>query len=204
MYVALLDAKSAFDVVTHESLLRKLYLAGIEGSVWKLLHSLHINSTSVVKSNGLISDPFPINQGVKQGGILSADLYKLYINDLLKNTEKSGLGAKIGTIHCAAPTCADDVALVSDNPHELQVLINMAFHYSCKERYKLQPLKSVILPIYPNKRKISEITHTWSLGTSVMPIVDKATHMGLLRTSTLYHSDSIYENTKKLDGLCTV
>ena len=40
LYVALLDAKSAFDVVTHSSILRKLFLTGIEESTWKLIHDL--------------------------------------------------------------------------------------------------------------------------------------------------------------------
>ena len=31
VYIAFLDAKSAFDVVSHDSLLRKLFHAGVEG-----------------------------------------------------------------------------------------------------------------------------------------------------------------------------
>ncbi|CAG2194613.1 unnamed protein product [Mytilus edulis] len=156
-----------------------------------------MDSSSVVKFNGLISEPFSICQGVKQGGILSADLYKLYINNLLTDIEHSGLGAKIGSICCAAPTCADDVALMSDNPEELQVLINMAYNYSQRERYKLQPVKSVILPVYPNRRKQQEPSFPWSIGNSIMPIVSQTTHMGVLRTSKPDDPNPLYENVKK-------
>ncbi|CAG2187006.1 unnamed protein product [Mytilus edulis] len=152
---------------------------------------------SVVKFNGLISEPFSICQGVKQGGILSADLYKLYINNLLTDIEHSGLGAKIGSICCAAPTCADDVALMSDNPEELQVLINMAYNYSQRERYKLQPVKSVILPVYPNRRKQQEPSFPWSIGNSIMPIVSQTTHMGVLRTSKPDDPNPLYEKREK-------
>ena len=42
---------------------------------------MHQNATSAIKSwEGKISEQFPVTQGVRQGGILSADLYKLYIN----------------------------------------------------------------------------------------------------------------------------
>jgi hypothetical protein len=45
-----------------------------------LIKSLHENAKSLVKWNGNISEPLNVNQGVRQGGILSTDLYKLYIN----------------------------------------------------------------------------------------------------------------------------
>jgi hypothetical protein len=58
-----------------------------------------------------------------------------------------GLGGHIGDINCCAPTCADDVALVSNNPLELQMLIDIVVNYSKREGYTLQPTKSVILPV---------------------------------------------------------
>ena len=49
MFVAFLDAKSAFDVVSHSSLLRKLFHLGIGVAEWSLVHSLHEGAESVVK-----------------------------------------------------------------------------------------------------------------------------------------------------------
>ena len=40
-YIAFLDAKSAFDVVSHQSLMRKLFHIGVEGNLWSLISSLH-------------------------------------------------------------------------------------------------------------------------------------------------------------------
>jgi hypothetical protein len=59
----------------------------------------------------------------RQGGALSADLYKVYIHSLLDILSNSGLGGKIGDINCCAPTCADDVALISNNPLEMNLYI---------------------------------------------------------------------------------
>ena len=47
------------------------------------LNELHRNTRSVVKSNNQISQEFYSSQGVKQAGLLSADLYKLYLEDML-------------------------------------------------------------------------------------------------------------------------
>ena len=98
IYIAFLDAKSAFDVVSHDSLLSKLFHAGVEGESWSLIHSLHAEAESVVKWNGAHSDVFKVDQGVRQGGILSTDLYKLYDNGLFDRLHLTGVGCHIGEI----------------------------------------------------------------------------------------------------------
>ena len=82
--VILLDAKATFDKVVHSHMLRRVYQAGIDDKHWVLIKSLHENAVSSVKWADQRSEPFEVNQGVRQGGILSTDLYKLYINPLLK------------------------------------------------------------------------------------------------------------------------
>ena len=52
VFAAFLDVKSAFDVVPHNSLLRRLYQAGVEEHTWSLIHSLHSQAQSVVKWQG--------------------------------------------------------------------------------------------------------------------------------------------------------
>jgi hypothetical protein len=84
-----LDAKSAFDVVVHKNLLKKLYHLGIQDKHWTLIKSLHTNASSAIKFNGLVLENFNILQGVRQGGLLSADLYKIYIDPLLKQLQQS-------------------------------------------------------------------------------------------------------------------
>ncbi|KAH3796781.1 hypothetical protein DPMN_150352 [Dreissena polymorpha] len=72
-HVVIFDAKSAFDVVDHSQLLRRLYHAGKSDGHWLLMKSLHENSSSVIKYKSHISEPFSISQGVRQEGILSTD-----------------------------------------------------------------------------------------------------------------------------------
>lgn len=145
----------AFDIVSHTSLKGKLFHIGIEGKTWKLINSLHRNARSVVKRDGMISDSFEIQQRVRQGGILSTEMYKVFINRLLDRLDVTMMGMQIGGINCVAPTCADDVAIVSSNRSALQTLVNIASDYSSMERYLLQPTKSVILSILAGKDKTS-------------------------------------------------
>ena len=67
--IILLDAKSAFDVVVHPSMMRRLYHPGVQYKHWTLINSLQTNASSAVKFNGLVSDIFVIQQGDRQGGV---------------------------------------------------------------------------------------------------------------------------------------
>ena len=60
-----------------------------------MIDNLYKNAVSKINWKGQSSEPFPINQGVRQGGTLSADLYKVYINQLLNILVDSQLGGKI-------------------------------------------------------------------------------------------------------------
>ena len=181
VYVSFLDAKSAFDVVNKEILMRKAYFSNLEPAPWVLIDGIHTDSHSSIKWGANISDQFEIHQGVKQGGLLSADLYKLYVDDLLHILEGSGVGGKIGNIVLNAAACADDVLLMSNSPYELQTLINFSLQYSKLHRYILQPVKSVILWDIKSKPP----PYQWKMDDQDMPVVEKATHLGIVRGTTI-------------------
>ena len=88
-----------------------------------MIEDLYQDITSKIKWFGGLSDSFPINQGVRQGGILSADLYKVYIDQLLNVLKSKRLGLKIGTVYVGCPACADDVALLASSDKELQLML---------------------------------------------------------------------------------
>jgi hypothetical protein len=120
-FLVLLDAKSAFDVVDLKMLLKKVYLTGMNPASWSLIDDLHHNTKACIKWMNELSEEFPIFQGVKQGGILSADLYKIYIEDLLDNFQHEESGCKFDNLTINAITCADDIALTSHTKEEMQI-----------------------------------------------------------------------------------
>ena len=124
-YIAFLDAKSAFDVVSHQSLMRKLLHIGVEGNLWTLISSLRQEAKSAVKWQGQISEKFRVEQGVRQGRILSTDLYKVYGDSLLDRLSMARNATRIGPVICVAPTCADDCAVGADTSEVLQSLLDI-------------------------------------------------------------------------------
>ena len=62
---------------------------------------------------------------MRQGGVWSPTAYRVFVNSLLKAFEDRKLGAHLGSLYCGIPTVADDVTLVSNDPNELQVMLNV-------------------------------------------------------------------------------
>lgn len=100
VYTAFLDTKQAFDCVWHTGLFLKLYQLGITGKVWRLIVNSYENLSSAVVVNSVQSGWFPIQQGVRQGGVQSGFYYLVFIDELLDQLTKSRHGAKIFDIDC--------------------------------------------------------------------------------------------------------
>ena len=82
--------------------------------------------------DGLMSQWFKLNQSVRQGGVLSAWLYIVYINDLATELEKAELGATIHTFYLGTPMQADNVALLARSVNDMQRMLSICFKYSSR------------------------------------------------------------------------
>ncbi len=178
LYIASLDARKAFDVVSQPLLLSKLFHSQLDKTLWSLIDNMYTGSEECVRWRGIDSHSYPVQQGVKQGGILSPLLYKCYINNLLETFKKSSLGLHIGNIYIGSPTVADDVLLMSASGTQLQSMLNIAVQYSTSHHYDLHPQKSVVCPFLNTHSKLENVTE-WTLGENKIPVADKFTHLGL-------------------------
>ncbi|CAG2256515.1 unnamed protein product [Mytilus edulis] len=101
LYLATVDVQSAFDVVQHLILHDKTLDRNIHPDLWFVIKDLYSGLTSKVKWQGELSDSFNILQGVRQGGILSTHLYKIFVEDLLLcRIRENATGFSLGDIYC--------------------------------------------------------------------------------------------------------
>jgi hypothetical protein len=140
-----------------------------------------------------------LNKKSEKIDALSADLYKVYINPLLDILSSTGLGGKIGNINCCAPTCPDDVALIANNPLDIQTMVGVAVDFSKREGYLLQPMKSVVMPVKTttntNALEINE--GFWKLDGKDMPVMENTSHIGIQKSGNNSAQLTVDENIKK-------
>ena len=105
-----------FDTVWHTGLMYKLYHMGVTGMTWLILYKMYSGLKSAVYWNNRISNWFPVEQGVRQGGILSPLLYLVYIDGLIKKLRASGAGCCFQGCYVGTLVLADDVVLLSNTP----------------------------------------------------------------------------------------
>ena len=98
-----------------------------------------------------------------------------YVNSLLDIFEENQIGMHIGPFFCGIPTVADDVTLISNDPHELLTMLDIQSHHSNKLRYQISEQKSVILVFNDND------SNTWYLTGKPMSLVSNSTHLGIKR-----------------------
>ena len=98
IYIAFLDAKSAFDVFDHVSLMWRCFHIGIDCALWYLIQSLISNAQTVVRWLGQTSESFYNQQRVRQGGILSTNMYKVDLNQSLNRISETREGGTIGSV----------------------------------------------------------------------------------------------------------
>ena len=150
-----LDAEKAFDVVDHIHLFWKLYHQGITGSTWLLIKELYNKPTTQVKCQGQISEPFVNHQGIKQGGILSANFYKAYNKGILDTLENTNIRYKIGTNYIGCPTCADDIMLCGGSEHDAFTQLRIIEHCTSNDRVKINSKKTEILQVNKKNKELN-------------------------------------------------
>ena len=147
LIVAALDVhvQKTFDVVNHDSLLRKLYFDGISGDDWLLMKDFYTGMAAKVKWDGFLSSTFTIKPAVHQGGFLSISHYKRYNNTLMIDAEDRFIGKKIGTVRIPHISVADAMCFVTEDRSEVQPMLSTAETYANREQYTIHPTKTVTL-----------------------------------------------------------
>lgn len=114
--IAALDNTKAFD--SSNFMVAVLTHLGIPQNFLKWLHLIYLNPTAIVRVNGYISDPFPLEKGTRQGCLLSPLLFALVMEPLSTyiNGNSAIEGWSIGGITEKLSLYADDMLVYLANP----------------------------------------------------------------------------------------
>ena len=194
-----LDGASAFDVVSRDILARELYCtASVKGQFWLADKTEYENTMTKIKLNKKISCELVETLGVKQGNTKSSDYYKIYNKYLLDTVEAASLGVEIGPLNVGFSCCADDFLGMSDNPHKLQCIIDIAEYYGEKYEVSYGSDKTKVV-VYGSK--VDEQFYfdlcPWKMNNSSLSVVNENKHLGQIISNSDEYQKNIDLNISK-------
>ena len=123
LFMCFVDFEKAFDTVRHEVLVERLRRLGVDAADIRILTNLYWGQRAVVRIGDEKSDWIKIEKGVRQGCVLSPDLFSLYsqaVMDEIADLE----GIKVGGLNINNIRYADDTVLIADTEEKLQRLVD--------------------------------------------------------------------------------
>ena len=131
VYACVMDLSKAFDRIKHSALFWKLPKKGMPPVYVRLLLVMYEKQKANVRWNNVLSETFSVNNGVKQGALLSPILFCVYMDCLFSVLRRNRTGCWINGMYAGIMWYADDMWLLSPTQDGLQEMVQICSDY-CK------------------------------------------------------------------------
>ncbi len=145
VYVLFIDASKAFDRLRHSDLFSLLLRRNMCPIVIRLLYMLYCNQKVKVRWEQHFSDSFCVQNGVKQGGVLSPLLFNIYVDNLFDILKSYGVGCYINDVFTGVFGYADDLVLLAPSLRSLKAMIAKCEVYAAEHQIIYNPKKSKLV-----------------------------------------------------------
>lgn len=183
-----LDAEKAFDRVHWGYLSRTLLKFGLSGMIHSAIMSLYSDPSARVFTSSLLSDPFALTNGTRQGCPLSPIIFSLVIEPLAESIRANDKieGIKVGSVNHKIGLFADDIILSLSNPATSLPIVKTLLHkFGQISFYKVNTTKSYALSLYISNENKSRLENIFPCNWDPPSI----TYLGVQLTSS---SSKIY------------
>ena len=128
----------------------KLRSRGVPGYILRILVYWYENQSMCVRWGKMLSKPFNVSNGVRQGSVLSPRFFSVYMDDLSKKLNELNIGCTIGNFIISHMMFADDLVLISPSTRGLSTLLSECQKYGIDCDIVFNPKKSAVMFIRPN------------------------------------------------------
>ena len=162
----------------------------------------YTNTICQMKQGQLLSRKIQEERGSRQGHKRAAGHFKTYINPCLESANSSGLGFYIGPICVCAICVADDTYVLSNDPRNLQGLIDIVGHYG--RRYWLQfgaEKTRVTVTGSNTDMDYYQDIKLWTLYGENLTVSEDNDHLGLLVSGRNEVTKNLEKNIRSTRGI---
>ena len=167
-----------FDKARHEKLFAILDKLDIDGKTLRWIRNLYWEQTAAVRAENQLSDWIEIERGVRQGCVLSPDMFSLYGEIILREVEELH-GVVINGRNVNNIRYADDTVLIAGTEKDLQHILNKVIKESESFRLALNAKKYSMTV----SKKQSPQTCTLTAKGIKIKHVEKFNYLGSFLTS---------------------
>ena len=186
LFVLYLDARSAFDVVQKELLIRNLFHVQEQDQSIMYLNNRLAARETVLDWGGDLMGPICDQQGLEQGGTSSSDHYKIFGKSQLTLAQESNLGLRLGNLVVSSIGQADDTLLLSNDIVKLYYLLILTLSFCAKFMVSLCPEKTKlqVFSSDPNSLEVqcAKICNPIKINNELIPFSAVTEHVGILRS----------------------
>ena len=190
LYLCFIDYRKAFDTVAHEVLWKTMIGMGFPKHIILLIKNLYENQTATVKTSYGLSDFFQIEQGVRQGCILSPNLFNIFSEQIMRSALADFDGTvTVGGRKITNLRYADDIVLISGSMTELTELTNKVNMASKDSGLHLNARKTKVMKIIADKECYDD--QNLVIGDEEVETVSDFCYLGAIFTDC-------YDDTKEI------
>ena len=177
VYACFVDATKAFDLVSFPKLFSLLLDRGLPIPFLRIILDTYKRQNVSVTWNSMKSNNFNVKNGVRQGAILSAVLFTVYIDELLLRLQQQQLGCHIDGLYAGALAYADDVTLLCPTLDGLKKMIVTLEQFGLEFKMRFNPTKTKCMKFALNHKKSADIPPVIITGRQI-EWVDSFRHLG--------------------------
>ena len=202
--LAWLDIRNAFGSIPHSALSTTLLHMGFPPDLVHMITNVYTGATTEVLTSTGKTPPIPIHSGVKQGCPLSAILFNLSLELVIRKCISAAAKSPRGPLKhhgLSIPILAyaDDIVLLARNPQGLQHLLDAVSSAATTLNLEFRPDKCASLSLHKTAPRIQQ--HDFLVQGKSIPSLAKEEHYRYLGVP-IGLIPNISEITTLIDTLC--
>ena len=179
VHLCFIDYTKAFDRVRHVNMVEMLADLQIDGKDLRLVKNIYWKQQAAIRIDSTVGQYQSIKRGVRQGCVMSPDLFSLYSENIFRNVEDIN-GIIIGGRIINNIRYADDTVLIADSEQDLQHLVDAVVAHSEQLGLELNCKKTQIM-VVTKKNDIPRCNI--HVNGNILQQVDRYNYLGTVITS---------------------